>query len=74
MIEFSCLYVPQDHYFISTYMKYRCICKFLILSESPSLVLRVHVDDAEILYLAMLRLNFDFITTLLSFRVIIGCH
>jgi len=28
-IEFNCLYIPQEHYSISTDMKYRWICNFL---------------------------------------------
>ena len=45
--EFSCLYLPQGHNFISTVcvaMKYRWICIFFILSESPSLMsISLHV-------------------------------
>ena len=40
MIEFSCLYTPQGHYFISTFvtMEYIQLCYFFILSKAPPLM------------------------------------
>jgi len=42
--EFSCLYLPERHNYCMA-VKYRWICKFLILSESPSVMHKKRIED-----------------------------